>query len=78
MISAVPEDCPPALRQFLEQQIVRLENDIKIANQLTVRTSLPAKPIKGKIYYFDNVVLPTITTIGYWGYKGAGIWTLLG
>jgi|WetSurSiteA1Bulk_404760.scaffolds.fasta_scaffold320036_1 hypothetical protein len=78
MISAIPNDCPPVLRQFLEQQITRLENDIEIANQLSVRTALPTKPIKGKIYYFDNTILPTITVSGYWGYKGANTWVLLG
>jgi hypothetical protein len=78
MISSIPTDCPPFLKQFLEQQIIALENEISIANQLTVRTALPAKPVKGKIYYFDNTIPPTITTRGFWGYKGAGTWALLG
>jgi hypothetical protein len=78
MIGSIPEDCPPFLKQFLEQQITRLENEIEVANQLTVRTAIPAKPIKGKIYYFDNTIPPTITSAGFWGYKGVGVWAQLG
>lgn len=78
MIGVVPPDCPPQLRQFLEAQFAQYEADVRTAVQLDVLTALPLKPIKGKIYYFDNVIGATITTSGFWGYKGNNVWTLLG
>lgn len=72
-----PTSLASDLRAYLVRQFTRMETAIINRDKPEKFTSLPAKPIVGKIYYFSNVVGVTITQEGYWGYTSLG-WVLLG
>lgn len=74
---------PPAstdtqLTGYLVRQFSALENKSLQLGNLEILTALPAKPVVGKVYYFKNVISPTITVEGAWVYKSTNVWTLLG
>ena len=74
---------PPAstdtqLTEYLVRQLTALENKSLQLGNLEMLTALPARPVVGKVYYFKNVIAPTITVEGAWVYKSTGVWTLLG
>ncbi len=72
-----PYDMTPAHRSYFARVLYYIEGLIQNAVNLDVLTALPAKPVKGRLYYFDNVIGTTITSKGYWGYDGS-IWVKLG
>ena len=76
-MEAPPSDTPPVLRAYLLRVLQRLETAIDGGMQMTLLTSLPAKPSIGKQYYFKNAILPNISGEGVWVYKSTG-WVLLG
>ena len=61
-------------RDYLIRVLTQLNN--KDYTLVDKRTSVPDRPVEGKIYYFSNSV-GAITSIGYWGYTSAG-WVKLG
>jgi hypothetical protein len=67
----VPIGTEEKLAEYLFRQLTALETKV---NTLTVPhyRTLPIKPIIGNLHYFDNTVLPTITSIGLWVYKTTG------
>ena len=72
---------PPAntdnqLKEYLFRQLSVLENKSLQLGNLTILTTLPTKPTVGKIYYFANAILPSITYEGAWVYTSYG-WTSL-
>lgn len=74
---------PPAntdnqLKEYLFRQLSVLENKSLQLGNLTVLTALPTKPTVGKIYYFANAILPSISGEGAWVYKSTNVWVLLG
>ena len=74
---------PPAstdtqLTGYLVRQFSALENKSLQLGNLEILTALPPKPVVGKVYYFKNVISPTITVEGAWVYKSTNVWTLLG
>ena len=73
-----PANTDTQLTEYLFRQLSALENKSLQLGNLPMLTALPAKPAVGKIYYFKNVVSPTITVEGAWVYKSTGVWTLLG
>ena len=68
----VPQNLPDNVREYFARHLGRLELALQNTDQLQRYTSLPAKPSIGKIYYFSNAVLPTITAEGAWLYKSTG------
>ena len=73
-----PVNTDTQLTEYLFRQLSALENKSLQLGNLTILTALPTKPVVGKIYYFQNVILPTITVEGAWVYKSTHVWTLLG
>lgn len=73
----VPEGIPNHIRAFLFRQLNMLEQKSTEKDLLAGITTIPAKPAIGKLYYFKNAVLPTITSEGVWVYKSTG-WSYLG
>ena len=73
-----PANTDTQLTEYLFRQLSALENKSLQLGNLPMLTALPTKPVIGKIYYFKNVVSPTITVEGAWVYKSTNVWTLLG
>lgn len=59
------------LAEYLYRQLSILESGINSPVPKHYK-AMPLRPIVGNLYYFDNVVLPTITSIGLWIYKATG------
>jgi hypothetical protein len=74
-METVPKGLSPDLESYFTRTLSRLE-DLQSNQVPELRTSLPAKPILGRLYYFKNEILPTITPIGLWIYKATG-WTFI-
>ena len=72
----VPDGVPTNVKEYLFRQLSKLEAAI-VSNKPQILTSLPAKPKIGQLYYFSNIILPTITAEGMWVYKSTG-WSYLG
>ena len=70
---------PPA--EYSKSYFTRILQKFDLALQDTFvmprLTAVPTKPIIGKQYYFNNVILPNITAEGVWVYKSTG-WSYLG
>jgi len=75
-MEAVPKNVDSELASYLQRQFNRLDLAIQ-SNNINKISTIPAKPAIGKIYYFNNVVMPTITSEGMWVYKSTG-WSYLG
>ena len=73
-----PANTDTQLTEYLFRQLSALENKSLQLGNLEILTTLPTKPVVGKIYYFKNVIGTTITVEGAWVYKSTGVWTLLG
>jgi hypothetical protein len=73
-----PANTDTQLTEYLFRQLSALENKSLQLGNLEMLTALPARPVVGKVYYFKNIILPTITDEGAWIYKTTGVWTLLG
>lgn len=73
-----PANTDTQLTEYLFRQLSALENKSLQLGNLPMLTALPIKPVVGKIYYFKNIIAPTITVEGAWVYKSTGVWTLLG
>lgn len=71
-----PSGTDKALAEYLVRQLSKLQSQLDNGIIIEQLTSLPARPIIGKIYYFKNTIGDTITSIGYWGYKPVG-WVLI-
>jgi hypothetical protein len=69
-----PANTDTQLKEYLFRQLSILENKSLQLGNLTILTALPIKPIVGKIYYFANAILPSITYEGAWTYTSYG-WT---
>jgi len=65
------------LKEYLFRQLLTLENRSLQLGNLEILTALPTKPSIGKVYYFANAILPSITVEGAWIYKSTGVWTSL-
>ena len=73
-----PSDTPEKLKRYLSTILQRLDDGITNSMQMPLLTAIPAKPIIGKQYYFNNAIATTaITSEGVWVYKSTG-WSLLG
>ena len=75
-IEQPPLTMPDDHREYLTRQLNAIKNVDH--QQLTLLTTLPAKPSIGKLYYFKNTIGGTITTVGAYVYKGGGTWGFLG
>jgi len=64
MIEQPPEGTEPGLSAYLVRTMKPLENKTFLAPEAII----PVKPQNGKIYYFDKIIDPDITTAGFWGY----------
>lgn len=78
----IKDEQPPVSTNIdLSEYLTRMFDDARIedsrARQYPVLTVIPSKLSIGKTYYFDAVILPDITQIGFWGYTSVG-WVLLG
>ena len=71
-----PANTDTQLTEYLFRQLSALENKSLQLGNLTILTALPTKPTVGKIYYFANAILPSITYEGAWVYTSYG-WTSL-
>ena len=71
-----PANTDTQLTEYLFRQLSILENKSLQLGNLTILTALPTKPTVGKIYYFANAILPSITYEGAWVYTSYG-WTSL-
>lgn len=71
-----PVNADNQLKEYLFRQLSILENKSLQLGNLTILTALPTKPTVGKIYYFANAILPSITYEGAWVYTSYG-WTSL-
>ena len=71
-----PRELPVLVKAFLDRQFITVQNLINAVIELDNLTTIPAKPKKGKLYYFSNAT-GAITSEGYWGYTSAG-WVKLG
>ena len=74
-METVPEELSPNLRAYFTRIFTRID-DMEQDDVPEYRTSMPLRPIVGKLYYFNNAVLPTIAAEGLWVYKSTG-WTLV-
>ncbi len=69
------ETVPKGLTVDLENYFTRMAQAIDDLQANAVpehRTYLPTRPVIGRLYYFKNSVLPTITLHGLWIYKSTG------
>jgi hypothetical protein len=73
-----PANTDTQLTEYLVRQLTALENKSLQLGNLEMLTALPARPVGGKVYYFKNIISPTITVEGAWVYKSTNVWTLLG
>jgi hypothetical protein len=81
-METVPEELSPNLQAYFTRVLKKI--DTLEANPVPeMRTSIPIRPIVGRLYYFKNTSLPTITAEGLWIYKsnplvpGSYIWVLV-
>jgi hypothetical protein len=75
-VETVPKSTSLDLASYLQRQFNRL--DLAIQNVAIQKlNTMPEKPVVGKIYYFNVVIAPTITSEGMWTYKSTG-WSYLG
>ena len=56
-----PANTDARLTEYIFRQLSALENKSLQLGDMNVLTALPTKPVVGKIYYFKNVISPTIT-----------------
>ena len=75
-METVPKNTDTELAAYLQRQFTRLDLLIQ-SNTIQRLTSLPSKPVIGKIYYFINTIPPTIASEGVCVYKSIG-WSYLG
>lgn len=68
-----PENTDKDLKEYLVRVLTSLESRVLNNNLFPTLTSLPVKPIKARLYYFSNAILPNITVEGFWAYIG-GVW----
>jgi len=69
------ETVPKGLSEDLESYFTRLAlkiDDLEANKVPEHRTSLPTRPVIGRLYFFSNVVTPTIVPAGLWIYKSTG------
>ena len=71
-----PFTTSPELKEYLVRQLTSVNYKADDLGNLSSLTALPAKPYVGKIYYFANAILPSITYEGAWVYTSYG-WTSL-
>jgi hypothetical protein len=71
-----PVNTDNQLKEYLFRQLLTLENRSLQLGNLEILTALPNKPSIGKVYYFANAILPSITYEGAWVYTSYG-WTSL-
>jgi hypothetical protein len=64
-----PDGTKAELSEYLVRQLLKLQSQIDGSQVLPGLTSLPTKPVAGKVYYFKALVGTWITTIGAWIYK---------
>jgi len=74
-METVPEELSPNLRAYFTRMYAKID-DMEADETPEMRKSIPSRPTIGKIYYFKNTVLPTITLEGLWVYKSTG-WTFI-
>lgn len=72
-----PSNVESNLKAYLIRVFTHIDRLFGERHVLPPTTALPAKPVLGKLYYFPNIILPTIVTAGVWVYKPAG-WSYLG
>jgi len=72
-----PDDTPEKLKRHLDRLFLETEIGLTQNNKIIVQSTLPGKPQNGNIYYFDEVILPDIASVGFWGYVD-GQWVHLG
>lgn len=71
-----PFTTSPELKEYLVRQLTSVNYKADDLGNLSILTALPNKPHVGKIYYFANAILPSITYEGAWVYTSYG-WTSL-
>ena len=71
-----PIDLDPELEAYLVRVLTVIVNALGESNKLEVMTRLPDRPRNGLIYYFGIILLPDITTPGFWGFE-EGAWVKL-
>jgi len=63
-----PESTAYELSEYLLRMFRQAKSEDSNSSLMPIYQNLPAKPEKGKIYYFDRIINPEITSIGYWGF----------
>ena len=76
-VEPLPQDMPEEWRAYFDRILNELTIDIGMANTFPPSSKLPTTPIKGRIYYFNNVISPDITAAGWWGWNGT-TWNVIG
>lgn len=79
----IPDEQPPLelseqTRDYLIRMFRSARDEDSRSDRLVILQNLPDRPVKGKIYYFDRAIAPSISRDGYWGYNTQGKWVLLG
>jgi len=72
-----PEGIEDNLRDYLRRLFLQTDIALGQNNKINISGILPEKPQSGNIYYFNQVILPDILYVGFWGYVD-GEWIYLG
>lgn len=75
-IEQPPFDVIDNLKEYLARRFVDVDNSLSTAHEIDKYTSLPEKPVDGKLYYFPNEIDPDILIPGLYFYQN-GVYTLL-
>jgi hypothetical protein len=73
VIEQAPEGTDQALAEWLERQLITINNAFGVAGFYEPQYVIPNKPRAGQIYYFPQAIATTpITSEGFWGYLSTG------
>jgi len=72
-----PDELDEDLKRYLSRLFLQTDICLGQNNKIAISGTLPAKPQNGNIYYFNQVILPDIVSIGFWGYADDS-WVYLG